>query len=501
MMIRQTLRVMAGSALCTALAACTLGPDFVRPEASLPMQWEGSVITSAAFADDAAWWNGFEDPLLAALAGQAMQANLDVQLAANRVAQSRALRGISAADRAPAVSATVGATRARNSEVGLNDPSGNAGREDYGLFQAGIGLGWELDLWGRVRRQVEIADARVQIANEDWHAVQTAVMAETAHTYLQLRATRQLLTITEDNLHIARDVQRLTLARQQQGVATTLQVASAAAQVAALEARLAPLQHRQSQLRNALAMLLARSPRTLDEQLDAARHDWPALPALATGLPSDLVERRPDIRRAEAALHAATAGIGVAKTSFLPRITLTGDAGFQARQLDDLDGWNAHRFSIGPAISLPIFQGGRLKANLALSRLQERQAGLQFQKTVLQAWHEVDDAIGGYGAAQQRGQALQVAVQESERALAAARRQYQAGVIDMLDVLTTQRIALDNQAALADSQAAAAIARVDLYRALGGGWRDVGEGVTRAGSASAARGAGNADQRTLRSSQ
>ena len=501
MMMRQTLRLMAGSALCTALAACTLGPDFVRPEVNLPAQWEGSVITSAAFADDAAWWNGFEDPLLAALASQAMQANLDVQLAANRVAQSRALRGISAADRAPAVGATVGATRARNSEVGLNDPSGNAGREVYGLFQAGIGLSWELDLWGRVRRQVEIADARVQMANEDWHAVQTAVMAETAGTYLQLRATRQLLAITEDNLHIARDVQRLTLARQQQGVATTLQVASAAAQVAALEARVAPLQHRQSQLRNALALLLGRSPQALDAQLENARRDWPALPGMAAGLPSNLVERRPDIRRAEAALHAATAGIGVAKANFLPRITLNGDAGFQAKQLDDLDGWNAHRFSIGPAISLPIFQGGRLKANLALSRLQERQAALQFQKTVLQAWHDVDDAMDGYSAEQRRGQALQVAVEESDRALVAARRQYQAGVIDMLDVLTTQRIALDNQAALAGSQAAAAIARVDLYRALGGGWDDGDAGAALAGSASAASGAGNMAQRTLRSSQ
>ncbi len=325
--------------------------------------------------------------------------------------------------------------------------------------------------------------------------------AETARDYLQLRATRELLTITEDNLHIARDVQRLTLARQQQGVATTLQVASAAAQVAALEARVAPLQHRQSQLRNALALLLGRSPQALDAQLDSARRDWPALPGMATGLPSDLVERRPDIRRAEAALHAATAGIGVAKANFLPRITLTGDAGFQAKQLDDLDGWNAHRFSIGPAISLPIFQGGRLKANLALSRLQERQAGLQFQKTVLQAWHDVDDAIDGYSAEQQRGQALQVAVEESERALAAARRQYQAGVIDMLDVLTTQRIALDNQAALAGSQAAAAIARVDLYRALGGGWHDEGADAALTGSVSAASGVGNIAQRTLRSSQ
>lgn len=501
MRVGHMLRVGAGSALCAALAACTLGPDFVRPETSLPAQWEGRVITSAAFADDVAWWNGFEDPLLATLASQALQANLDVQLAANRVAQSRALRGISAADRAPAVGATVGATRARNSEVGLNDPSGNAGREDYGLFQAGIGLSWELDLWGRVRRQVEIADTRVQVANEDWHAVQTAVMAETAGTYLQLRATRQLLAITEDNLHIARDVQRLTLARQQQGVATTLQVASAAAQVAALEARVAPLQHRQSQLRNALALLLARSPQALDAQLDGARRDWPALPGMAAGLPSDLVERRPDIRRAEAALHAATAGIGVAKANFLPRITLNGDAGFQAKQLDDLDGWNAHRFSIGPSISLPIFQGGRLKANLALSRLQERQAGLQFQKTVLQAWHDVDDAIDAYSTEQLRGQALQVAVEESDRALVAARRQYQAGVIDMLDVLTTQRIALDNQAALAGSQAAAAIARVDLYRALGGGWHDEGAGVALTGSASAASGAGNRAQRTLRSSQ
>lgn len=501
MMIAHMLRVGAGSALCAALAACTLGPDFVRPEPSLPAQWEGQVITAAAFVPDAAWWNGFDDPLLAALASQAMQANLDVQLATNRVAQSRALRGIRAADRAPTVSATAGATRARNSEAGLNDPSGNAGREDYGLFQAGIALGWELDLWGRVRRQVEIADARVQIANEDGHAVQTAVMAETARDYLQLRATRQLLTITEDNLRIARDVQRLTLARQQQGVATTLQVASAAAQVAALDARLAPLQHRQSQLRNALALLLGQSPQALDAQLEGARRDWPALPAMAAGLPGDLVERRPDIRRAEAALHAATAGIGVAKASFLPRITLNGDAGFQAKQLDDLDGWNAHRFSIGPALSLPIFQGGRLKANLALSRLQEREAGLQFQKAVLQAWHDVDDAIDGYSAEQQRGKALQVAVEESDRALAAARRQYQAGVIDMLDVLTAQRIALDNQAALAGSQAAAAIARVDLYRALGGGWHDDAAGAAATGSASAANGAGNIAQRTLRSSQ
>lgn len=464
-------RAVAASALCVALSACTLGPDFVRPSAQLPAQWQGAAVTGDAFASDAHWWAGFDDPVLVALAQQALQANLDIQLAANRVQQSRAARGISAAERAPSVAATASGVRARNSEVGLNDPSGNAGRDDYGLLQAGIGVSWELDLWGRVRRQVEMADARVQIADEDAHAVQVAILADTARNYLQLRATTQLLAITDDNLRIARDVQRLTEARQRQGVATTLHVASAAAQVAALESRLAPLRHRQAQLRNALALLLAQPPQALDATLADSRRDWPALPPVATGVPSELAERRPDIRRAEAALHVATASIGVAKASFLPRITLTGDAGFQSQQLDDLDGWNAHRFSIGPSISLPIFQGGRLTANLALSRLQQQQAALQFRRTVLQAWHEVDDAIDSYASEQQRGVRLVVAVDESGRALGAAQRQYQAGVVDMLDVLSTQRIALDNQAALANSQAAAAIARVDLYRALGGGWQ------------------------------
>ncbi len=469
-MVSATARVLAGSALCMALAACTLGPDFVRPQAQLPAQWQGTAVSAGALADDSQWWQGFDDPILATLAARALQANLDIQLAANRVQQSRAARGVSAAERWPGVSATASGVRARNSEVGLNDPSGNAGRDDYGLFQAGIGLSWELDLWGRVRRQVEAADARVQIAGEDARAVQTVVLAETARNYLQLRATRQLRVITADHLRIARDIAHLTQARQRQGVASTLQVASAAAQVAALEARLVPLQHRDAQLRNALALLLAQPPHALDATLEGQRTDWPALPSMAAGVPGELAARRPDIRRAEAALHAATASIGVAKASFLPRITLNGDAGFQARQLDDLDGWDAHRFSIGPGISLPIFQGGRLKANLALSRLQQQQAAVQFQRTVLQAWHQVDDAIDSYAAEQQRGERLALAANESDRALGAAQRQYRAGVVDMLDVLTTQRIALDNQAALADSQAAAAIARVDLYRALGGGW-------------------------------
>lgn len=255
------LRIFFAATVCTALAACTMGPDFVRPQAQLPSHWQGEAVTASAIDQDAAWWAGFDDPLLGQLAGQVLQANIDLRLAANRVQQSRAARGISAADRLPSVSATASGARARNSEVGLNDPSGNGGRDDYGLFQAGMGLSWELDLWGRVRRQLEAADARVQMAEEDAHAVRIALLAETARDYLQLRATRQLRAITEDNLSIAHDIKRLTEARQRQGVASTLQVSSAAAQVASLQARIAPLRHRESQLRNALAFLLAQPRR------------------------------------------------------------------------------------------------------------------------------------------------------------------------------------------------------------------------------------------------
>ncbi len=219
---RCEMKTLASAALCLAVAACTMGPDFVRPQAGLPAQWQGEAVTTTPLDDDAAWWAGFHDPLLGQLAGQVLQSNLDLQLAANRVQQSRSARGISAADRLPSVAASASGVRARNSEVGLSDPSGNAGREDFGLFQAGIGLSWELDLWGRVRRQVEAADARVQMAEEDAHAVRIALLAETARSYLQLRATAQLLAITEDNLGIAADIQRLTEARQRQGVARAL---------------------------------------------------------------------------------------------------------------------------------------------------------------------------------------------------------------------------------------------------------------------------------------
>ncbi len=485
-MNRARLVRVASLALLLPLVGCMLGPQFHKPQAALPAQWTlpddadvGGRVRAGAQAD-AVWWRSLGDAELDTLVQRALQANLDLRLAQNRLEQSRLARGVVAADRKPSAALNASASRARNSEVGLSDPSGNSGRADYGLWQGGVALSWELDLWGRVRRQVEVADAQLAMSEEDWHGTQLTVMAETARAYLQLRGVQQLRAITEDNLRSTRDALALTQMRLREGVATDLDLASAAAQVAAIEAGLPALEQRQSALVNALGLLLAQPPQALAAEL-ARPVSLSALPAsVPLGLPSELAERRPDIRRAEAALHAATAGIGIAKASFYPRISLSGDAGYQAQQLADFGGWDSHRFAVGPVLSLPLFQGGRLKANLALSRVREQQAALQFQKIVLAAWAEVDDALGSYRAEQRRRDHLHEAVAQNRLALARARQQYQAGSVDMLDVLALQRGLLGNEAALADSSTASALALVGVYRALGGGWRgDGGEVATR----------------------
>lgn len=462
-----------------SLGACNVGPDFVRPQSGLSESWqlpENSDVRSEAIpaAVDPRWWDSFGDPRLSSLIERAANENLDVRSAFSRLEQSRAARGAIAAGQSPDLSAGAGYSRARNSQQGLNDPSGNAGRAAYNLWQGGLSAAWEFDLWGRVRREVEAADAGVQAAQQAQRDVLLAVLADTARNYLQLRATQNALDITRQSLAIARRSHLLNQMRLNEGVATQLEVAESAAQVAAIEARLPPLQQREAQLINALSLLLAQPPQSLKQDLaGAAAPAMPMGPArVPVGLPSELAERRPDVRRAEAALHAATAEIGVAEGDFYPRITLSGDAGFQALQLGGL-GWDARRFAFGPSLSLPLFDGGRLRGNLQLQEARQQEAAIAYRKTVLLAWHEVDDALVAYQAQQRRQASLEVAVEQSRAALESAEQQYAQGAVDFLNVLSVQNVLLTNQAERIDSAAAASLALVDLYRALGGGWQMV----------------------------
>jgi NodT family efflux transporter outer membrane factor (OMF) lipoprotein len=321
-----------------------------------------------------------------------------------------------------------------------------------------------------VRREIESADASVQASADLRRGVLLSAMAETACDYIQLRGVQAQQAIVRQNLEIARQSLALTQIRFADGVATHLEAAEAAAQVSEIEARLPALENQRVHLVNALSFLLGEPPRTLERELDTVHPIPPVPPRVPIGLPSQLAERRPDITEAEARLHAATADVGVAVGDFYPRITLSANLSLQATHFDDLDKWSSHMFGVGPALTVPVFEGGRLKGQLELRKAQQREAMIEYQRVVLNAWHEVDDAMSDYDTRQARQVKLDTAVVQDQVALENARLQYVAGATDFLNVLTVQRDLLDTQQARAVSTTEVSLALVGLFKALGGGW-------------------------------
>ncbi|MEG1627604.1 efflux transporter outer membrane subunit [Pseudomonas sp.] len=471
--------------LLSLLAGCTLGPDFNPPSSKAPAHWPALQETPAPSQAQAEpleqrWWKSFHDAKLSALIERATQGNLDLQIASARLLQSRALRTSIASEQTPAVDLDAGYNRARNSAQGLSDPSGKGGKSAFNLWQGDLTASWELDLWGRVRRQVEAADAVVEVAENDRRGVLLSLLAETAGNYIQLRAVQSNLTVTRENLEVSRHSLRLSQMRLRDGVATTLDVAQASAQVASIEARLPTLEERQAQLINALSLLLAEPPRSLQAQLLTPAEMPAPQQTFAIGVPSELAQRRPDILQAEAQLHAATASIGVAKADFYPSIRLSGNVGFQSMQLSDFGGWDSRRFGIGPQLSLPIFEGGRLTGVLKLREAQQQEAALQYQQVVLRAWHEIDDVLRLYNASQLRRDLLAEAVRQNRIALQTAQQQYVEGAVDFLNVLSVQGALLASEEQWIESSAAVSQALVGLYKALGGGWQAFDPAMTAA---------------------
>ena len=470
------LRAHAVALSCAlALAACTVGPDFARPENGPgPATWApregqaGGVPTSGA-AVPARWWMLFEDPVLAELERQAQRENLDLHMASERIEQARAQLGIAASRLDPAIGIGAGYTREALSGHGKFAALG-APTDPGDFWQIGFDASWEIDLWGRARRVREGAAAALEATVYEREAVRVALSAEVARTYLRLRGTQAQWDIANQNLEVAERTLRLARSRQRNGVATRFETASARAQLATVKASIPELARCRNALMNALALLLGEPPRTLDDRLRKAM-PLPSLPArVPVGVSSELARRRPDIRRAEARLHAATAAIGVARADFYPRIGLKGRVGVEAFEAGDLDSWDARFFSVGPTVYLPIFQGGRLKRRLALSEARQRTAALAYRQTVLRAWHEVDNALDALAAQQREYRELQVSYEQNRQALHAAERGYQEGATDYLSVLTAQRGVLASQTSLNASATRTTLALVNLYKSLGGGW-------------------------------
>ncbi len=469
--------------LAAALLGCTVGPDFHPPDVSPPTLWgpvAADVPSRTVAGDvDVAWWERFNDPELTSLVQRLVVQNLDLKTAAERILQGRAQRQVVASQGLPQINGQSQYTRNRVSPTGtisLSEPAPGAPLE-FDLFQNALNSSWELDLFGKIRRSVEAQDATTLASVEDRRSLGLAALAELASDYLQLRGAQTQLGIAERNLQMAERNTQLVRDRFRQGVGTTLDLAQAQSQYATIAAAVPPLRTQQAALINAIGLLLGEQPRALEAEL-LPRAPLPAVPpTVPVGLPGDLVRRRPDVREAEARLHAATAQTGVAVASFYPDLSLTGMANMDGLRFANAFSLPSRAFQVGPSLSIPLFQGGQLTGTLHLRESEQREAAITFQKTVLQAWQDVDNALTAYAEAQrQRAQTVE-AVRQNEVALGAARQQYALGATDFLNVVSSETQLLQSQNNLASNDTAIATDLVSLYKALGGGWQALGDVV------------------------
>ncbi|HTJ99162.1 MAG TPA: efflux transporter outer membrane subunit [Bordetella sp.] len=519
------------------LAGCAVGPEYQAPATPAPASWQdwrsGSGMTDAEphvavakpdtanakpdmavakpntanakpdMADAkldtaplaAQWWTLFGDATLDQLQARAEQASPDLRTAALRYAQSRMRRVVVAAQRGPTLDATGAATRQRQSEYSaatrLADAVAPANRQElvsvlsqpFTLYQGGFDASWELDLWGRVARSIEAADADVGNAAALLDEVRLAIASELARDYFELRLTQQQHALLDQDVAAARDSLGLLQARAHGGLIDELDVSRQRSLLADLEARVPGLRAQEAALINQIGLLVDARPGELSQTL-AARAPLPLaglparLPDLSLGLPSQVALRRPDIRAAEARLHAATADIGVAVADLYPRITLGATFGFESFEGARFGEWSTRTWSVGPSLSLPIFDQGRRRATIVLRELAQQEAAVSYQQTVLKAWQEIDDALTGYDAERGRNARLRTKEDASREAYDLARARYARGLTDFLVELDAERTWIQARRDLSDSNHQMFLRLIAVYKSVGGG---DGEGLQAAG--------------------
>ncbi|MGH7144380.1 MAG: efflux transporter outer membrane subunit [Planctomycetota bacterium] len=465
-------RLGALAAAAALAAGCAVGPDYVAPKTAMPTGWTGSAASATlhtvpALPHLADWWTVFKDPELDSLIQRAMAANLDLDQADARLRQARAARAVAAGGEWPTADASAGY------QAGGGGTSGSTGRNQGNsqLFHAGLDAAWEVDIFGGTRRSIEAADADLAAAIEDRRAVLVTLAGEVSLNYFQIRGLQRQIAIAQDDLIAWQDTTRVTQRRHQGGFASRLDVANAEAQVATAQARIPVLENTERQTVYSLGVLLGQPPAALLHEF-AAPAPSPELPQqVPIGVPSDLLLRRPDIRRATAQVHAATARIGVATADLYPKFTLTGSIGVQSDQIGSAASWAARFWSFGPSITVPIFHGGVIHANIAVQEALKDQALLTWRQTVLTALQEVESALFACDREQAHHQALLASVSANRQAVDLAMTLYTQGQIDFLNVLAARQSLYTAEDALAQSEQALGTDLVALYKALGGGWQ------------------------------
>jgi multidrug efflux system outer membrane protein len=481
-------RIAALLAACS-LAACKVGPNFTEPKEPVPDRYAGAVDPRISDSNpDSLWWRQFNDPELERLEAQAAAGNLDLKAAFLRIVEARSQVQIAKAEGLPSLNGTAsynreqlglaGILKSQHVEVGATASPAEQGlisslEHPVNIYQLGFDASWELDLFGKVRRAVEAADASSLSAAESRNDLLISLEAEVAQTYFQLRAAQVLRKITAEQIAAQRDVFELTRSRHEHGLASEADVDSAQAQWSTLQSDLPPYEQTIAASRHALAVLTGQTPEALDAEF-RDNGEMPALPpTIPVGLPAALARRRPDIRQSEAALHAATAQVGVSVASLFPDISLSGTYGLRNLSTGYLFDWDSRFYTFGPSISVPIFHGGALVANVRLSRAQAAEAALNYRKTVLNALQEVEDGLSNLREDALRTSALEESVAADRKALEVDLDAYRHGLITYISVLTLQIQTVQAQQQLAQAVLVQSTDLVKLFKALGGGWENV----------------------------
>jgi NodT family efflux transporter outer membrane factor (OMF) lipoprotein len=507
-------------ALLLTVAGCAVGPDYHPPKMTVaPAYSELHASNVTAQASHAVtntpslqqWWTVFHDPELDSLIDRAVKGNRDLLQALSRVRQARAQKSVVASGLLPEIDSGAGMDYARGSQnviLPLNKISGfntvaagqkaratepkkldttTAGSAPAGgpnnpfglgglpgvtteIYQAGLDTSWDIDVFGGTRRAIEAAKATLQASEEDRRSVLVALLAEVATNYMELRSQQQRLEIARDNLATQRETLAILQARFTNGLSTQLDISQQTADVEATVALIPPLQSSERASLHLLAFLVGLEPSALIAEL-SPHQPLPAVPAeVPVGLPSDLLRRRPDIRRAERQLAAANAQIGQATAGLFPKFSLTAVAGLDSSQPGNLFQWGSRYFGLSPGVSWPVLDWGRIRGNIRVQNELEKQSLATYQSAVLEAFKEVEDALVFYANEQSRRASLARAVAASQDSLRLARKSYEMGLVDLLNVLSTERSLLNAQDALAQSDGAIRADLVKLYLALGGGW-------------------------------
>ncbi|MBF0465384.1 MAG: efflux transporter outer membrane subunit [Nitrospirae bacterium] len=474
--IKQLCVLIAVGLLSVIISGCMVGPKYHPPQPNaVPAEWAGvsktvseQLFSTAPASDLTRWWRQFNDPVLNELVEEAVKTNLDLQIAVTRLRQGRALSGIARGGLWPSVTTSAGSQLSHTSGT-------NSNNLEKDLYKAGFDAVWELDLFGGKRRSVESAEANVEAAIENIRDVYVSLISEVALNYTQLRGFQQEIVIAQKNLKAQRHNAEITHKLLEAGFSSALDAASADADVASTESQIPVLETSTRQAIYTLSVLIAQPPAALNEKLSQAGSipkvsEGEKIPA---GLPSELLRRRPDIRKSEAQLHAATAQIGVAVAQLFPSFSLTGSSYWNSNMLHTWWNYGSSTFSVGPSVNWPIFQGGAIMSNVRLQEALRDEAFIMYQKTVIAAFQDVENALISFDNEQKRRKSLNDATIANAKAVELSLQLYTAGQINFLNVLIAERSLYSSEDALVQSERNTTLDIIALYKALGGGWESM----------------------------